>query len=281
MKIFRINLFLCLMVFVLSRILFSQQERTLEYRINPHDIIEVSVYEEPDLSKVIKVDLDGKINYPLLGSISVKDLTAREVEGKVTDLLARDYLVNPQVSVTVKESARISVLGKVARPGSYELKSSMTVLDAIIHAGGFNAESGALDVKVIRIKGDSRETIDIDVKGLIDNDNQQSNMVPLAAGDLIMVGGISQADAQIVLFGEVKKPGSFNYKNGMTVIEAVALAGGLTEMANADGTKIIREKDGKRQVIRIPLGAILKGRYGEKDINLEPNDTIVVPQSFF
>jgi len=260
--------------------LFGQFERQLEYRINPRDIIEVSVFDERDLSKVFRVDADGYINYPLLGKVSVKDLTVRGIEGKITELLAKDYLINPQVTVSVKESARISVLGKVNKPGLYELKSSMTALDAIIQAGGFSDQTSALDVKLIRIKGDVRETIGIDVTGLMDKDNRQANIF-LEAGDLIMVGGFSTVDSQIVLFGEIKSPGAYTYKRGMTVIEAVALAGGLTDIANPDGTKIIREKDGKRQVIKIPLGAILKGRFQDRDISLEPNDAIIIPQSFF
>lgn len=277
MKAILISIFL--VSFMLVRPLFSQQGADLDYRINPRDVLEISVYNEPDLKKVVKVDLDGTINLPLLGDVLVSGLTPREAAGKIAELLLQDYLVDPQVDLVVKESARISVLGQVAKPGSFELKSSMTVLDAIVQAGGFVGPTSALEVRLVRIQGDSKETINIDIESMLDKHAKKD--VLLKAGDLVMVGGLSQASEQIVLFGEVKKPGVYPYKKGMTVIEAVALAGGFTDLASPDGTKIIREENNKRKVIRVPLGSILKGANREKVIVLEPNDAIVVPQSFF
>ena len=130
------------------------------------------------------------------------------------------------------------------------------------------------------MKGDGKETINVDVNNII-QENDKKTDISLEPGDLVLVGGLSQSSSQIILFGEVKRPGVYNYTVGMDIIEAIALAGGLTDVAAADSTKIIREKNGKREVIRIPLGSILKGGNQKQDINLEPNDTIVVPQSFF
>jgi polysaccharide export outer membrane protein len=281
MKIRIVSISLFLTLLLLIRPLFAGFIEKTEYRINPNDILDIAVYEEPDLCRTVKVDLSGQINYPLLGNIPVAGSTAREVAGKITELLAKDYLVNPQiVEVVVKESAKISILGRVVKPGTYELKTCATVLEAIVQAGGFIDQADSSDIRLIRMKGDLKKTINIDLKNITSKYDKQAN-VALEPGDLVMIGGISQTETQIVLFGEVKKPGVYPYKKGMTVIEAVASAGGLTEMAAADGTRIIREKNNKREVIKVPLGSILRGGNKDKNIDLEPNDAIVVPQSFF
>jgi len=267
-------------VFLSANFIFSELEDGLGYRINPKDILEITVYEEPDLSKNFMVNLDGEIVYPLLGNIVVRGLTTEDVERKIAELLAKDYLVDPQVSVLIKESVKISILGKVNKPGTYELKSSMTVLDAIISAGGFSIDANAKEVKIVRMKGEGKETINVDVDTIIKDSDRKSD-ISLEPGDLVLAGGLSQSSSQIILFGEVKRPGSYAYTTGMDIIEAIALAGGLTDIAAADSTKIIREKDGKRLTIKIPLGSILKGGNQNQDISIEPNDTIVVPQSFF
>ena len=160
------------------------------------------------------------------------------------------------------------------------MKTCATVLEAIVQAGGFIDQADSSDIRLIRMKGDLKKTINIDLKNITSKYDKQAK-VALEPGDLVMIGGISQTETQIVLFGEVKKPGVYPYKKGMTVIEAVASAGGLTEMAAADGTRIISEKNNKREVIKVPLGSILRGGNKDKNIDLEPNDAIVVPQSFF
>jgi len=267
-------------LFIPAKFIFSEPGGRAGYRINPRDIIEISVYQEPDLTKTLIVNQAGVIVYPLLGNIVVSGLTAEELEKKITELLAADYLVSPQVIVSIKESVKISVLGKVNRPGTYELKSNLTILSAIINAGGFNSDANPEEVQIVRLDKDSKVTIKVDVDSIL-KDREQKLDVPLEPEDLVLVGGLSQSDSQVIIFGEVKRPGTYKYTAGMDIIEALALAGGLTDVAAADGTKIMREKDGKRKVVRIPLGSILKGGKQNQDINLEPNDTIVVPQSFF
>src|SRR3990172_571837 len=111
-----------------------------DYRVGPGDVLEVEVYDDPDLSGLVTVQHGGEISFPLLGDIDVNGLTARQVRETLTRLLAKDYLVDPQVAVRVKEhrSQWITVVGDVVRPGKYFLQGSKTLLELLTEAGGFN-----------------------------------------------------------------------------------------------------------------------------------------------
>jgi len=255
----------------------SQDE--IEYRLNNNDLITISVYEEPDLNKTVRVDTNGTISYPLLGIIKAQGLTAKELEAEITRLLMEDYLVSPQVSVFINEYSKVSILGEVKKPGAYELKAGLTILDAIALAGGFTEKSNAKDVKLIRSKGSVKETIKIDANAIVTQGDREQNL-RLQSGDLVIVGELS-ASAFIVVLGQVRSPGRYSFKEGMTVIEAIGLAGGLTNIAASNSTRVIRLKDGNKLNIRVPVGSILSGGQKDKDIILQPEDTIVVPESFF
>lgn len=255
----------------------SQDE--IEYRLNNNDLITISVYEEPDLNKTVRVDTNGTISYPLLGNIKAQGLTAKELEAEITRLLMEDYLVSPQVSVFINEYSKVSILGEVKKPGAYELKAGLTILDAIALAGGFTEKSNAKDVKLIRSKGSVKETIKIDANAIVTQGDREQNL-RLQSGDLVIVGELS-ASAFIVVLGQVRSPGRYSFKEGMTVIEAIGLAGGLTNIAASNSTRVIRLKDGNKLNIRVPVGSILSGGQKDKDIILQPEDTIVVPESFF
>jgi polysaccharide export outer membrane protein len=269
-----------LLISFLHSLSFAQIKDEDEYRICINDLLEISVYEERDLDKTVRVDANGAITYPLIGSLEVKGLTSKELESKITELLSRDYLINPQVSVFIKEYAKISILGQVSRPGAYELKSGLTVIDAVALGGGFTEKANVNSVKLVRIKGKDKLTIDIDVNEIVSKGHKEKD-ITLEPGDLIIVGELSESASFVVVLGQVKTPGRYSFKSGMTAIEAIALAGGLTEIAAANGTRITRFKDGKKYSIRVPVASILSGSSKARDVSLYPEDTIVVPESFF
>lgn len=269
-----------LFLFLLHIPSFAQVNDEDEYRICINDLLSISVYEEPDLAKTVRVDANGAISYPLIGNIEVKSLTAKELESKITELLSQDYLINPQVSVFIKEYAKISILGQVVKPGAYELKTGLTVVDAIALGGGFTEKANVNSVKLVRIKGKDKETINIDVNEIVSKGYKEKD-IKLEPGDLVIVGELSESASFIVVLGQVKSPGTYAFKEGMTAIQAIASAGGLTEIAAANGTRITRIKDGKKYNIRVPVSEILGGSQKARDIQLEPGDTIVVPESFF
>lgn len=125
------------------------------YRLYTGDRLNIQVYREPDLSREVEVDDKGIIIYPLLGRIKVADLTAREVEKLLTDRLKGDYLINPEVTVTILKYREFYVTGEVKRPGGYAYSPGMTVEKAVILAGGFTAYASRSRIYVVR-EGDAR-----------------------------------------------------------------------------------------------------------------------------
>lgn len=250
------------------------KDREKEYIIYPNDILEITVYGEPDLSTTVRVSPDGTISYPLLGNIKVAGLTVLQLEKKLTDLLGEDYLVIPQVSVFVKEYARISILGQVRSPGSYQMKENLTFTQALSLAGGFTDVADTSRVKIIRTIDSKKETIEVNVDQILD---KAATDVEIKANDTIIV----EEYGRISIIGQVARPGVYNLKKGLTVLEAIGLAGGFTSTAAQDGTRIIRVEKGKRNMIRVHISDIIKGTDKSKDILLQAGDTIVVPESFF
>jgi len=171
------------------------QELKAEYKLQPEDVLEITVYEQPDLYTKTRISSQGIIAFPLLGKVQVSGFTVSDVEGKITELLEKDYLVNPQVQIFIEEYhvKQISVLGAVNESGKYD-------------------------------------------------------MVP---------------------------------EKKTTVLEAIAMAGGFTDVANMNGTRIIRYENGAAKIIPVKVTNITKKGMKEEDVSLEPGDIIFVPESFF
>lgn len=271
------KIFITLVLFswFLPYLTFAQGEK--EYLISKNNLIEISVYNEPDLSKTVRVSARGTITYPLLGEVSAEGLTAKEFEEKLTKLLERDYLVSPQVNVFVKEYSKISILGQVKNPGYYELKSGITILEAIALAGGFTELADYNKISVTR-RDDSGGKDNLIVSAS-EFSGESNRVIDLYAhpDDVITVPELGF----ISVVGQVKSPGRFSLKVGMTAIEAIALAGGLTDIAAPNATKVIRVSGGKKIIFNVPVASILKGGDKSKDVPLKLGDTIVVPESFF
>lgn len=255
---------------------FSEQKASgiSEYRISANDTLEIKVYEEPDLTKIVIVAPDGTISYPFLGNIRAAGLTVRELEKNITTSLEQDYLVNPQVTVSVKDYANISILGQVKKPGSYDMQEGLTLTQAIAMAGGFTDIADSGDVNIIRGSGDGKQTIRVNVEQILAKEAADPQ---ITTSDTIVVNELGR----IFVMGQVARPGVYSLKRGMTVVEAVALAGGLTQIASPNGTKVIRVKGGKKETIHVPLGSILRGADKSKNITLEPEDTVMIEESIF
>ena len=122
------------------------------YQVGPLDVIEISVFKVPELSKVVQVSEAGTINYPLVGEVDTAGKTARDIERSLTKSLGEKYLQNPQVNVRVVEhnSSRVTVEGAVKQPGVFPLKGSMTLLQAIATAQGLDRSVSDGEVLVFR-----------------------------------------------------------------------------------------------------------------------------------
>jgi polysaccharide export outer membrane protein len=159
-----------------------------DYVIGPSDLLAINVWKDAELSRTVPVRPDGKISLPLIGELQVSGLTALQVQRMVADRL-KEYISNPEVSVIVQDvkSRTYVILGKVTKPGSYELGKPTTILEAIAIAAGFLDFAKPSKIYVIRPTGNgSSETLHFDYKRVIKGRNPEQN-VELKSGDTIVV----------------------------------------------------------------------------------------------
>jgi len=155
------------------------------YSINPGDLLEITVFGEADLSRTVRLGEDGAFSYPLLGKIEAEGLTTNQMEMLLIGLLQK-YLVEPQVTIFIREYSKISVLGQVKKPGAYELRGRMTVTQAIALAGGFTEIAYWNGTRVIRTLGGKEEVIRVRVGEILDEGNRAQD-IPLKPNDIVVV----------------------------------------------------------------------------------------------
>lgn len=251
-----------------------------EYIIGPRDLLEIKVFELPEFDHTVRVSEDGSITLPLIGNIQIGGLTKDKAEKKLSELLEK-YVKKAQVSIFIKEyqSSRVAIIGAVEKPGMYELVGRQTLLQMISQAGGFK-DTAANEIYVLREGQDgTTASISIDLEDLMINGNQNLN-IPIQANDVINVPVDKLIN--VYVFGEVRQPGALEVKmsNKITLLQAIAQAGGLSENATKRGVTIKRrDKSGKEINLSVNLNDIIKGK--KKDIPLQEGDVVIVKQSIF
>jgi polysaccharide export outer membrane protein len=277
-------IFLFLALMNIPPLLHSQAEQEIfvkEYKIGAKDLLEIKVFELPELNQTVRVSEDGSITLPLLGRVMIEGLTKDALERKLAELLEEKYLKNARISVFIKEyqSKRVAIIGAVQNPGMYELVGRQTLLQIISQAGGFK-ESAANEIFVLREgKNGITASISIDLEDLTVNGNQRLN-IPLQANDVINVP--VDRIINIYVFGKVKNPGALQVKMSkkFTLLQAIAQAGGLADGASKRGVTIKRKDKGGREIkMKVNLKDIIKGK--KPDIELKEGDVVYVPESIF
>ena len=248
------------------------------YVIGPQDVLTITVWDQADLSGKFTVEADGSFSFPLIGRIKAGGLTLRELETSLKKRLADGYFKNPQVSVAIEtyRSQRVFVVGEVRNPGTYPLTGDMTLIEVLARAGSttISASGEAVIVRpptgnttsgpVLPGQGES-DVIKVDIKDL--QSGVMSRNVALRDGDTIFV---LRAES-IYVFGQVKNPGAYALQQKDTsVLQALSLAGGVTDRGSTSRIKIVRIVDGKKVEVKAKLTDIVK-----------PGDTIIVPERFF
>jgi polysaccharide export outer membrane protein len=251
-----------------------------DYEVGPGDVIEVSVYGNDDLSRIPTVQTNGSISLPLLGEVQVAGLTVAEVQRKITNLLAKDYLVNPQVEVKVREynSQFVSVVGEVNSPGRKPIRGRMRLIDALVESGGFKPSASA-EVMITRVDGTfdgDRKSMIVRISGAATAQDTVNLELPLKNGDIIT----ALPKAFVTVDGEVNKPGRYAIEADLTVTGAVSLAGGLTRFGS-NGVKVRRTdpQTGKVTILEVDLKDVRNGK--KPDVPLLPNDVISVSRRVF
>jgi polysaccharide biosynthesis/export protein len=187
MRKFLLPLSLLVLLALIGRPLFAaEQAADQNYHIGVGDLLQIEVYDEPDLTKEVRVLTDGFISFPLLGAVKAAGLSVTKLEKVLTKQLAAKYLVSPQVTVFVKEFSSIYILGEVKNPGSFPVYGKLTVFEAVTLAGGFTEVANPSKVKVIRHENGQEQNFTVDVQK-ITKDGDASEDMELKANDRVIV----------------------------------------------------------------------------------------------
>ena len=257
-----------LMVLQTPGVVLADNTAAPAYVLAPDDVVSVMVVNFPNLSTQATVLPDGTISVPILGSVKASGKTTEEL----AQYLAREwdrFVVRPSVtvSVTQKRKAAIVVNGFAARLGAIEYRPGMRLSDALAEVGGASPAGDITKVRVTRRSGESQTYDMTDFPRLAGTERD----VLLQEGDIIFV---PERRTQVSVIGEVIRPGSFDYRDEMTVLDALGLAGGVRESADLHAATI--EEDGVER--KLDLDALL--RKGEMSVNakLKPGARIMVPE---
>jgi polysaccharide biosynthesis/export protein len=157
------------------------------YLIGPEDVLDISVWKEPDVSRVVPVRPDGRISLPLINDVQAAGLSPQQLAGAVSEKLKK-YLNGPQVTVIVTaiNSQRVFVVGEVLRAGAFPMLPGMTVLQALSSAGGFTTFADVKKIHVVRLHNGKQIEIPFNYREVLKGDNSEQN-VKLEAGDTIVV----------------------------------------------------------------------------------------------
>ncbi len=257
-----------LMVLQCPGAVLSQETTVPAYVLAPDDVVSVMVVNFPNLSTQATVLPDGTISVPILGSVKASGKTTEEL----AQYLAKEwdrFVVRPSVtvSVTQKRKAAVVVNGFAARLGALEYRPGMRLSDALAEVGGASPAGDISKVRVTRRSGESQTYDMTDFPRLAGTERD----VLLQEGDVIFV---PERRTQVSVIGEVLRPGSFDYRDEMTVLDALGLAGGVRDSADLHAATI--EEDGVER--KLDLDALL--RRGDMSVNakLKPGARIMVPE---
>jgi polysaccharide export outer membrane protein len=252
-----------------------------DYRVGPGDVLDVTVFGNEDLSRTSTVQTSGVIALPLLGEVQVAGLTLPEVQRKLTTLLARDYLVNPQVEVKVKEyqSQFVSVVGEVNSPGRKPLRGRTRLIDVLVEAGGFTPRASG-DIQIARREGSfdgGAKILRMRLSGSAPSPQDQVNLeVLLRNGDLIT----ASPKYYVTVEGEIMRPGRYPIEGELTITGAISTAGGLTRFGSSNlKVRRVDPETGQTRILDVDLKAVRRGK--EPDLVLLSNDVLSVPRRLF
>lgn len=239
-----------------------------DYLIGGGDTVNITVYEQPDLTTTARISQDdGTITFPLLGEVAIAGLSPEDAGRKIEKLLREGgYLRAPQVNLSVQEfrSQKIPVMGQVNKPGEYLLRGESRVADLITQAGGLQEDAADIIVVVKKENGGSVRH-EIDLLRFYEGDMSQN--IRVSAGDFIL---IPKMDA-FYIHGEVKRPGSYRLERGMNLMQALSVGGGITGRGSLRGIKVTR---------RLPDGSTEKVGLELTD-TLQADDVVYVKERLF
>jgi polysaccharide biosynthesis/export protein len=258
-----------------------EAEEPRPYIIGPKDVIAVSVFNQPQLTGRYVVESDGLFTFPLLGRLTASGLTLRALEDQLRERLARGYLKDPQVTVTIDQyrSQQIFVMGEVRQPGPVQLTGPITLLEALARAGSITDRAG-MEALIVR-SPESPSTPDAAALERAQrspgSETARVNLQSLQSGELTLNVALWPGDTvfvpraePVVVTGQVKSAGEYVLRRSMTIRQVLALAGGITDRGSTRRIQILRQVDGVETTIDASLQDAVR-----------PGDTVVVRERLF
>ncbi len=245
-----------------------------DYIVGAQDVLKVTVYEEPTMSGIYRVDNDGSFQYPMLGRVPAAGLRLRDIEQSLKTKLENGFINRAQVAVDVEQfrSRSVFIVGEVRSPGKYPMTGQMTLIEALAAAGS-TTQTASTEVLILRprdpvtaqpLTPDLVDQANVSRVSLADLQlGRLSENVSLMEGDTIFVPKAEK----FFITGQVRTPGAYTYERGLTVLQAISLAGGLTDKGSNRRMKVIRVVKGKKTEVKVDLTD-----------SIQPGDTLVVPQ---
>jgi polysaccharide export outer membrane protein len=260
----------------------AQQEgapQPSNYVVGPQDVLVITSYDEATLSNKFTIEADGTFTFPLIGRVKAGGLTLRQVEAQLKKQLKEDgFFNNPQISVAIEQyrSQKVFIVGEVRTPGSYPLSGDMNLVEALARAGSTlpTASGEAVIVHpsrpdaggpVLPSQDEAAKIVRVNLRDL--ENGVFSQNASLRDGDTIFV---PRAES-VYVFGHVKNPGAYPLQQkNTTVLQALSLAGGVTDRGSTSRIQIQRIVNGEKKEIKVKLSDLV-----------QPGDTIIIPERYF
>ena len=250
------------------------------YVIGPKDLVDIRVFEVPELTVERRVSETGTVDLPIIGEVRIQGLTERQFADELRELLEEKYVQSATVAVQVREfqSRPISVVGSVRKPGPLPFSGKWTLLEVIAAAGGLSEGHGEVIHVLRRADNGLSDQIAIPVEDLFVRGDASVN-IPIFANDVVNVPAM--AHVTVFCLGEVNQGGALVFRESerMTVLTAIARAGGLTDRASRKILIKRRGRTGAPESLIVDYKRIIAGR--DPDLDLAPDDVVMVKQSFF
>lgn len=245
-----------------------------DYVIGEGDGLDVAVWGVKDLSFSVKVRPDGKITVPGLGDVVASGFTPTGLQGALTDKL-KELVKKPIVTVTVSQitNSKVYIFGGGIKSGVYDLTRKSSLLQLLCSLG----EVKTADLRRSYLLRNGKK-VKIDFYRLFVEGNMAED-VPVESGDALFMPLL--LDKNVYVLGAVNAPKSIEYREGMSVIEAILDAGGFTKFASQNDTIIRRKNDDKEETIEVKAKDIIKQGDFSQNIQLKPGDYIIVKESIF
>lgn len=263
-----------ILLVLMSAAAFGAGKEDATYTLRPNDTIRLAVYEEPDLSVQVRILKTGQASFPLIGSVEVGGLSVVVAAARIRDLYAKDYLVDPKLTLTVDEYATefISVIGAVKNPGQIPMPVSghLDLASAMATAGGLAENADANGIQLVRASGTTSNFSMSSISGT-------AGRIQLEAGDRLIVNQSAYVGKSMTVLGQVAKPGplAFPLNGRLDLVNAIAMAGGLTELANPKKVTISR-----RGIATVVDFKAISQR-GDRPFLLQPDDVVTVAERLF